>query len=611
MTRAKKAAGDPWALAAKHLDPLQYMEQIVAEHFTPPEDWAAWRVAIKDALGLPLAAEEVDMWRALSGRSVPPSTPALDIAWVMGRRAGKGRIAQLLAAHAATSCDWREILGPGEHAVVAVMAQTRAKAGDLHKGILALLEASPLTRGLIESVTDDMILLRNRVRIEVAAASFRTVRGGDSCVLFICDEVSSWYSAEQSANPDREIVAAVRPTLYTARAAGLGGTMLFISSPLGKKGTLWELYRDHFGKDAARTRVLQASTSTMHPKLSLELLADEIAADPAAARAEVFGLFRDDVIAYLTEDLLARAVKTGWTGEGPRPGVHCWAFVDPAGGSGGDSFVLGIARREARSSVVVRLDEYRPPFSATEAVAEMAATCAEYGIQAVHGDGFAGGTVADMFQRRGIAYAKEKRTKAQIFHDALPLFTSGLAVLPDHKRMAAQLLALERTTTRGSNRETIGAPRGGWDDVANAACGALLLAQRAPMFEAAGERARARQAAAQTATRDQHGAIEEIRRMNGVRVVFRVFEDGRAIPQRVAEEDETLEHTFTPCATCGGQHLVIGGVAALCPRDEPWTPTELMRRAVPVGARPDVRLAPEAGHQENLDRLAKTIGWAG
>jgi hypothetical protein len=41
--------------------------------------------------------------------------------------------------------------------------------------------------------------------------------------MFICDEVSSWYSAEQSANPDREIVAAVRPTLYTARAAGLGG----------------------------------------------------------------------------------------------------------------------------------------------------------------------------------------------------------------------------------------------------------------------------------------------------------------------------------------------------------------------------------------------------
>jgi hypothetical protein len=26
--------------------------------------------------------------------------------------------------------------------------------------------------------------------------------------------------------------------------------MLFISSPLGRKGTLWELYRDNYGKDS-------------------------------------------------------------------------------------------------------------------------------------------------------------------------------------------------------------------------------------------------------------------------------------------------------------------------------------------------------------------------
>lgn len=51
--KRRPAQADPWALARKKLTPLQAMEQVWGEFFTPASDWAAWRLAIADAYGLP------------------------------------------------------------------------------------------------------------------------------------------------------------------------------------------------------------------------------------------------------------------------------------------------------------------------------------------------------------------------------------------------------------------------------------------------------------------------------------------------------------------------------------------------------------------------------
>jgi len=57
----------------------------------------------------------------------------------------------------------------------------------------------------------------------------------------------------------------------------------------------------------------------------------------------------------------------------------------------------------------------------------------------------------------------------------LPILNSGRAQLLDIPRLASQFTGLERRTSR-AGRDQIDHPPGGHDDVANAAAGALLMA---------------------------------------------------------------------------------------------------------------------------------------
>ena len=62
-----------------------------------------------------------------------------------------------------------------------------------------------------------------------------------------------------------------------------------------------------------------------------------------------------------------------------------------------------------------------------------------------------------------------------LYANALPLLNSRRVELLDHPRLQAQLLGLERRTARGG-RDSIDHAGGGHDDLANAACGALVAA---------------------------------------------------------------------------------------------------------------------------------------
>jgi hypothetical protein len=85
-----------------------------------------------------------------------------------------------------------------------------------------------------------MIALKNRIDIAIRPASFRTIRGL-TAIGAIAEECSIWQS-DESRNPDKEILAAVRPSLATT-----GGTLFCIGSPHARKGETWATYRKHFG----------------------------------------------------------------------------------------------------------------------------------------------------------------------------------------------------------------------------------------------------------------------------------------------------------------------------------------------------------------------------
>ena len=120
----------------------------------------------------------------------------------------------------------------------------------------------------------------NRVRIEISTASFRTTRGY-TLIACLCDEIAFWRQEETSANPDVEILRALRPGL-----ASIPGSMLLLaSSPYAKRGELYSAYRRHFGIEGARVLVWKADTGSMNPAIDPEIIAEAYETDPEAARS--------------------------------------------------------------------------------------------------------------------------------------------------------------------------------------------------------------------------------------------------------------------------------------------------------------------------------------
>lgn len=438
------------------------------------DSWAAWRAALKAIIGLAMTAEEVAGYQACTGRTTAPTTPARE-AWIIaGRRAGKSRVAAAIATYLACFVDHTAVLAPGEVGTIMLLAADRKQARVLFRYIRGLLEL-PLLAGLVIGKPKlDRIALRNRVEIEIHTANFRATRGY-TVLAAVLDEVAFWRS-EDSANPDTEIVNAIRPGMSTVPGALLVG----ISSPYAKRGALWQAYARHFGQDNDPILVWRAATQVMNARVDPGVIAEAYAADEAAARAEYGGEFRADLESYVDPALVADLVPRGRQSQPATLHVRRYhAFADPAGGSGSDSMTLAIAHLDPRSgrAVLDHLAEARPPFSPEQVVAEFAGLLTHYRIRKVIADRFAGDWPKERFRVHGIAYEPSERTKSQIYGDILPQLNSRGVELLDSPRLVAQLVGLERRTAWGG-RDSIDHSPGGHDDLANAACGALLLAAR-------------------------------------------------------------------------------------------------------------------------------------
>ena len=157
-------------------------------------------------------------------------------------------------------------------------------------------------------------------------------------------------------------------------------------------------------------------------------------------------------------------------------GRSYYGFVDPAGGSGGDSFALAIAHREGNGVVVDLVRERRPPFVPTQVIDEFIPLLkSSYRISKVVGDRWGGGFPPEAFLKGGIRYEAAKQTKSDFYRDALALFNSGRITLPKNDRLFNQLINLERRVARGGH-DVIDHPRDQHDDLANVAMAVAVLA---------------------------------------------------------------------------------------------------------------------------------------
>lgn len=430
--------------------------------------WRAWRIILKAAFALPLAADELELFKVMAGGREPPRGRVSELWVIAGRRGGKTRMAAAVSAYLAGFQDHRPNLAPGETGYVLALAPSKSQSRGIADYVGGFFEASPILAQQVENSTAEEIRLVGNVAISVHANSFRTVRGR-TLVAAVFDECAFWRD-EASASPDVETYRAVLPALATT-----GGLLVGISSPYRRVGLLHQKHRDHFGKDDPEVLVIQAPTEALNPTINKGVIARGRASDPESARAEWDAEFRSDLSTLLDDAAIDTAIEYGRPLElPPRNRVTYHAFVDASGGRH-DAFTIGIGHEEEGRFVADLVRGRKAPFDPKAVVAEYVTLAREYRCRHVTGDNYAGAWVADAFRDAGMEYRRADMAKSGLYLEMVPMFMRNAISIPDHPPLVRELRLLERRTGR-SGKDSVDHPQNGSDDYANALAGACWLA---------------------------------------------------------------------------------------------------------------------------------------
>jgi len=440
-------------------------EKLFKPCFRDSKTWNAWFVLLKAVFGLPLNRNDLKLYRQCTGRNKPLQGVFRELWAVVGRRGGKSFIMSIIAVFLGLFHDFKKYLIAGERGVIQIIAADRAQARVIFRYISAILHSNPVFEQYIRNETKEVIELSTGVDIEVMTCSFRTIRGR-TVVCAICDEIAFWRV--DGANPDREILAAIRPSMATIP----NSMLLVISSPYARSGVLYETHRDYFGKDDPDVLVWQAETRVMNPTIDKEFIEKERMKDPISSAAEWDARFRYDIESYIAREAVEACVVPCRYEITPIPGVRYSAFVDPSGGSR-DSMTLAISHVEAKKKVLDCIREIRPPFNPDQVVEDFVDLLKRYGVRRVTGDRYGGVWLQERFRVHGISYEVAKKPKSDIYREFLPLLNSGEVELLDNSRLVAQIVGLERRTARGG-RDSIDHSPNAHDDLANVCAGSLV-----------------------------------------------------------------------------------------------------------------------------------------
>lgn len=435
------------------------------------DSWEPWKAVLSGAFGLPMDANHLETFKALAGGREAPTSRVRELFVIGGRRMGKSNttagVAVYLGTIGAELDGLLDKLKPGERGVIQVIAVDRDQAKVLLGYINGMLDASPILSAMVVKRNTESIDLNNKVSIQVATNSFKSVRGRTS-IATLMDECA-FYKDENSASPDIELYRALSPSLATT-----GGVLIGISSPWAKKGLLYRKYRKHFGKNTD-VLVIQAATEQMNPSIDRRIIADALEEDPEAHKSEWMGLFRDGISDFITREALDAVTR-------PAPLIRPYdrrykflGFADPAGGgqsANADEYTLAIGHHEDGVLVIDRVDAARGiPAEITE---RFAGILSEYGVRRINLDRFAGSWPSDEFEKHGIKCEHSPKTRSELYIDSLQAITSGRVEFPPDQVMLRQWQNLERRTAR-SGRSTVDHPPGHHEDRANAVAGLIAL----------------------------------------------------------------------------------------------------------------------------------------
>jgi hypothetical protein len=434
--------------------------------------WFGWRVLLIAAAGEELTEEERIEFKRLTGRDHEPNKMVSGLAAASGRRSGKSRALSVFICWISCLCDHRDVLVPGETGVALIISRDQRAAGVTLDYIDGVLHDSKVLAPMIANCTADSIELTNGIVVEVRPANRVSVRGV-TCICVIAEEIGFWFTSVDLANPDVEILGAVRPTLLTTR-----GPLLMASSVYAKRGVLFDTFKRYYGPDGPPDiLVAYGSSRDLNPSLSQELIDRELEKDPVRNRAEYLSEWRSDVEGFIGREIVEACVRD-YRELPPQAGISYRGWLDPASGvPEGDSLAFVVSHRIGDRVTIDAIREARPPFNFFEVIETvLVPLCQTYRITKIVGDNYGGELAKLPVRRAGISYELSEKHTSQLYLDPfLGMLNAGKIDLPNHDRAINQICSLERSVQR-SGRDQISHPTHGHDDIANAIAGAVDIA---------------------------------------------------------------------------------------------------------------------------------------
>jgi len=459
---------------------MDIIEAIEDERFFRPlfkdlSTWHNWTIFLKALFGLGIE-EKKDrrLFKKCTGLRTPPNKAAKEAFVIAGRRSGKSFISSIIAVYLACFKDWSKFLNVGEEGWIFIVSPNKQQGKIVKDYVSGILNSIPSLKKLIEKELEWRIELSNDISIGIQTASFRTLRNYTilSCII---EELAFLRTEEEfSANPDREILNAILPSMATIPESILIG----ISTPYSRSGVLYEMYREFFGsreKDAPL--VWKSPTKVMNPTISSKVINAAYKWDKSAARSEFGSEFRQDLENFLSLELIKAVTVEGRLELPKMEGVRYIAHIDSSGGRAA-SFALAISHRDERGKIILDLiREACSPFRPDEVVHDFAQVLKSYDISMVKSDAYAGEWVSSAFRNHEIMVENSELSASGIYLSFLPLISNQGVELLDNKRLSSQLRNLERKSRPGG-KDQVSHPAlsGYFDDVAVSVCGACVNA---------------------------------------------------------------------------------------------------------------------------------------
>ena len=453
-------------MAKKTIDVIQAIRDpnILGDVLSPAQE-----AALRTLYGLPIPKDQESLVRRCTGHPSRKPMEYREAAFICGRRSGKSdKIASNVCVYEAFFR--KHDLSTGERGVVLLLAQNMRQAQVVRNYIEGKIQKSPILSRHVQATRAQELDLDNGITIAIHPASFRSIRGL-SVVACICDEIGFWWTEDGYANPDVEILRAVRPAMATFPNAKL----VLASSPYAMNGVLWDLWRNR--KKDRDTLVWHAPTALMNPIVGKRFLENEKKRDPDIYRREYEAEFAEAVSAYIPADAIAACVVAGRTSVPPTPKRHRYtAAIDAA--FKGDRFTFAVVHRDRQADrfVVDHLAGWegsrQSPVRLSQVVPEIRKVLDLYGTHKVFGDQFGAEPLRQVFRSDGMTFMESPFTvqsKADMYATLRSLILDGRIELLDHRDSLKELRSLEIHNLPGGHPR-IGHPsRGGLhDDYADA-----------------------------------------------------------------------------------------------------------------------------------------------